>query len=272
MIIDGNNFISHYIKNGRSFCAGKIGGNELQLLYLYKYGANPWGSRFLFESEHVAGLSPCNEENIKWFSSYIFENISNVDLVAAWNKVIPAFEQEVISNNSYKCQLQDLEPYFHEYPWINKIKDKVVLVVSPFAKSIENNFKNINKIWGNKLAFDFNLKTLTYPTALPLSNNDEFTDCKQIFYKFLEQISQINFDIAIFSTGFTGLMFANEVKKMGKIGIHLGGATQILFGIRGKRWDNMPDFFKFFNENWTYPLSEETPAGIEVVEGGCYWG
>ena len=32
MIIDGNNFISHHLKNNIPFAAGKIGGNELQIL------------------------------------------------------------------------------------------------------------------------------------------------------------------------------------------------------------------------------------------------
>lgn len=272
MIIDGNNFIGHYIANNKSFCAGKIGGNELQLLFLYKNGINPWGSQFLFECEHVAGLSPCSRDNIEWFSTYILENISNIDLIATWNKVIPSFEQEILSANEYKCRLQDLEPYFHNHPWVNKIENKVVLIVSPFAKSIESNFKKINNIWGNKLSFNFSIKTINYPAAIPLLEEAPYTDCREIYYRFLEEIKQINFDIAIFGTGFTGLMFANEAKNMGKIGIHLGGATQILFGVRGKRWDKMPEFLNFFNENWTYPLKEETPLNVGVVEGGCYWG
>ena len=30
---------------------------------------------------------------------------------------------------------------------------------------------------------------------------------------------------------------ANEIKKMGKVAIHLAGATQLMFGIVGKRWE-----------------------------------
>ena len=34
MIIDGNNFIAHKLKNNESFVAGKIGVTELNLLYI----------------------------------------------------------------------------------------------------------------------------------------------------------------------------------------------------------------------------------------------
>ena len=61
---------------------------------------------------------------------------------------------------------------------------------------------------------------------------------------------------------------------MGKGAIHLGGATQILFGIMGKRWerDGYADLMSnIINEYWTRPLLEEHVLGEEEVEGGCYW-
>ena len=54
-------------------------------------------------------------------------------------------------------------------------------------------------------------------------------------------------------------------------GIHMGGATQILFGIRGSRWDRMPFFQQLYNEYWIRPLAQETPANFKKVERGCYW-
>jgi len=51
----------------------------------------------------------------------------------------------------------------------------------------------------------------------------------------------------------------------------MGGSTQVLFGIRGKRWDNISEFHTFFNEHWTRPSKEETPEKVELVEGACYW-
>ena len=62
-----------------------------------------------------------------------------------------------------------------------------------------------------------------------------------------------------------------HIKKLNKQVIHLAGATQILFGIRGKRWDIRPEMQQYFNEHWTRPLESERPKDAQKVEGGCYW-
>lgn len=64
--------------------------------------------------------------------------------------------------------------------------------------------------------------------------------------------------------------------QMGKKAIHLGGGTQLLFGIKGKRWEGRyhgddTRFADLFNEYWTYPSENEKPQNAEKVEGGCYW-
>ena len=79
------------------------------------------------------------------------------------------------------------------------------------------------------------------------------------------------FDVAIVGCGSYGMPLAARIKGLGKQVIHLAGATQILFGIRGARWDARPYMQKFFNENWTRPSATERPKNADLVEGACYW-
>ena len=60
---------------------------------------------------------------------------------------------------------------------------------------------------------------------------------------------------------------------MGKKSVHLGGATQVLFGIKGKRWEGELKHIgdKFYNEYWVRPLESERPKNYLSVEQGCYW-
>ena len=84
----------------------------------------------------------------------------------------------------------------------------------------------------------------------------------------------IEFDIAIIGCGAYGLPLAAKIKKSGKQAIHLAGATQLLFGIKGKRWEENADFSyvrKWFNEEWVYPSDEDKLENGNCVEGGCYW-
>ena len=54
--------------------------------------------------------------------------------------------------------------------------------------------------------------------------------------------------------------------------MHVGGALQLFFGIKGKRWDEMePKISAMYNEYWNYPLDCETPKNHSAVEGGTYW-
>jgi hypothetical protein len=55
------------------------------------------------------------------------------------------------------------------------------------------------------------------------------------------------------------------------VAIVLGGAIQVLFGIKGRRWKTHEVISKFWNDDWIYPKPEETPQGARDIEGGCYW-
>ena len=77
--------------------------------------------------------------------------------------------------------------------------------------------------------------------------------------------------MALLGCGAYGLPLAAAIKGMGRPVLQLGGALQLLFGIRGRRWEAMPPFAALMNEHWVRPLPEETPVAADKVDGGCYW-
>ena len=56
----------------------------------------------------------------------------------------------------------------------------------------------------------------------------------------------------------------------------MGGSLQLLFGIKGKRWED-PNYNKNYNyselmnEYWIRPDERFKPKNAAQVEGGCYW-
>jgi len=82
---------------------------------------------------------------------------------------------------------------------------------------------------------------------------------------------KIDFDVALIGAGSYSIPLASFVKGIGKKAIHLGGETQILFGIKGGRWDVREAERSFYNEHWVRPLSSEVPQNYQNVENGCYW-
>lgn len=88
------------------------------------------------------------------------------------------------------------------------------------------------------------------------------------------QISDTDFDVCIIGCGAYGMPLAAHVKRMNKQGIHLGGSVQLLFGIKGKRWETADGLGKYpalMNEHWIRPYDASRFKGCENVEGGCYW-
>lgn len=270
-MIDGNNFISHHLKNNKPFAAGKIGGTELKLLYTY-LNSSTIPVDLKTEAENVSGLVPTTQESLKWFSDTYLEALGRMDLLCKWSKIIPHLEHDLIQKaDAYSTPLQHIEPYFFEAPWTNFLKGKRVLVFSPFAESFKSNFGNFDKIWNGKIVNNFELIAIPYPTSITITENNEFLNYKEIYEKYIEIIHTESFDVGIFGTGYTGLMFASECKKIGKAGIHLGGSTQMLFGVLGSRWKQMREFEPFINKYWTQPQPQETPTKFYTVEDGCYW-
>lgn len=85
-----------------------------------------------------------------------------------------------------------------------------------------------------------------------------------------EEIMTKDFDIVLLGCGFLGFPLAAKVKEAGKQAIHMGGAIQILFGIRGKRWDNT-SIGKMYNEFWIRPGEESKPKESDKLDSNCYW-
>jgi len=88
-----------------------------------------------------------------------------------------------------------------------------------------------------------------------------------------QKIENIDFDICIIGCGAYGFPLAAHVKRMGKKAFHLAGVTQLLFGIKGRRWEESEvwPYMNLFNENWVRPSDNEKPNNAQKVEGGCYW-
>jgi hypothetical protein len=106
--------------------------------------------------------------------------------------------------------------------------------------------------------------------------------------KYMEdEIDKIDYDICLIGCGAYGLPLAAHVKRMGKQALHIGGGIQLLFGIKGRRWEveyadpnawtyNVPfklnlNYRDLFNDNWVSPSGDEVPKHAKSVEGACYW-
>ena len=93
----------------------------------------------------------------------------------------------------------------------------------------------------------------------------------KLFNDSVKEALKIDFDVALIGCGAYGMPLAANLKKAGKQAIHMGGVLQIMFGIKGKRWDSDPIVSKLYNASWIRPSDSEKPGIANKIEGGCYW-
>jgi len=230
-----------------------------------------WDSSLKRALQNNAGFFPTDNLYLNMFSEVMLESIKNLDVLGSWLEKENNFKDELLHVKTVR--LPDLEPYFHLNPWSSVLKGKKVLVIHPFVDSIKTQYKKRKKLFVNhEILPDFEL--LTYKPVQSFAGNHEFIKF-DTWFEALETMKQditvIDFDFAIIGCGSYGFPLASFVKSIGKKSIHMGGATQILFGIKGKRWERENDLSTIFNENWVRPLQNELPLNYKTIENGCYW-
>jgi hypothetical protein len=235
-----------------------------------KSGAFWWEDHTIRGMRIGAGLFPVNEQTLTYFGERMLSDIQNIDILGSW--LPEEIELAHLFPTAQVVTLTDLEPYYHANPWSEVLKDKVVLVINPFEESIRSQYEKRDTLFKDpRVLPKFQLKTLKAVQSIAGNTPAGFSSWFAALDSMCDRIQDIEFDIAIVGAGAYGLPLASFVKSIGKKAVHLGGATQILFGIRGKRWDDKPFFQHLFNENWIKPLPSETPSNFQNVESGCYW-
>jgi hypothetical protein len=219
-----------------------------------------------------AGVFPCTEEFLLRYGMISKEAAKKVDLLGVWNTRMQNYLiNEVCRKGINLTNLDCLEPYYSNSPWTKALKGKKVLVIHPFKKTIESQYGNRSLLFENpNMLPEFDLSVLKAVQSIAHEKDDRFKDWIEALDYMTAEAIKMDFDVAIIGCGAYGMPLAARIKDYGKVAIHLGGATQLLFGIKGRRWDNQPAG-KLYNEHWVRPLKEEMPKNFNVVENGCYW-
>lgn len=254
----GQNEIKNAIRSGEIFMAARFGStefrnmiydNEFELLCFY------------------SGFFPKNKRLLKKFREVYMNSAKKIDYLIAWNyrnhflkklkllKSLPNVKKLIISHITDGVNNH----------WTEGLEGKKVLVVHPFKKTIEKQHQKREKL-GIMPPLE-KLEVVKAVQTLADNEDSRFESWFEALEYMKKEIDKKDFDIALIGCGAYGMPLAAHVKSKGKQALHLGGGLQLLFGIKGKRWEGKIET----NENWTKPLKEDFMQNYDKIEGGCYW-
>jgi hypothetical protein len=268
----------------RAPCAiGKVGTTELlSQEYLDRWIQLPWPAnaswkrpaRRLYSN---AGVFPVRKDIYgRWAGEYR-EAVRKMDFIAQWQPectFLDAYEQAFLDRELPKA----IRGHFHSLepvgaPWLRPLSHLRWLVISPFCQTISsqlNKLTQLNIFHGvpaDSLARIAATCRLLPCPQLPYMVQPKHRDWFHGLQELQDAMSRETFDIAIIGAGAWSIPLAAHAKLIGKIGLHLGGTVNLLFGIRGGRFEDRG----LYNDHWIRPLPSECPANHKLLENGAYW-
>lgn len=268
---EGNRAIRELIVNGMPGFVGRGGATEMRCIGEYLSGGS-FSDRIRREISTLSGFFPTDDSNLRKFCETYIEAISKADIMSLWGVGAESKVVHRVCKSARFTELHALEPYYFSDPWSAALEGKKILVVHPFKDSIQKQYAKRQMLFpGTSVLPELASLTCIQAVQSIAGEKTEYATWFDALEFMQNQIIECDFDVAIIGAGAYGLPLAAYCKKIGKQAIQMSGATQLLFGIKGKRWDEHSLISKMYNEHWTRPNDKETPTQKDKVEGGSYW-
>lgn len=266
------------IDNQLPMCVARVGSVESEIILWSQnitipcYPFGKWRTSFDDTISGVtnAGIRPRSRDSYQQYGQLAFDALDYIDHWAVW---CTNYEAVLINQCNHKpslCELEILAPTMQfSSHWIDALNTKRILIVSPFQDSIQHQIPKLIDIWPSR-QWLINSKITFYKFPYLIDDN-----CLLNWWDVYNEIATIlttdQYDVALFGCGGLGLPLAALAKKSGKIGIHLGGHLQLLFGIYGNRHLEQEWHKSCINGYWIRPLNHEVAQTANRLEKSCYW-
>ena len=279
---DSNEYIIKLLSNNRPFIISRLGIGAETLLTYYYLKKNVIKDKYIFTLSNNAGIYNIDKNNIMLFIKYYSAAIKNSVALACFENSIRKEQNFFVAKyNIDSIRSRVVEPFYccneNIKPWSHLLLGKKVLIVNSFTESMKKQISNNFQIFKdpNKKIFLDDQKLTFYKSFQTSAGNHIHDNWLETYTIMCKDIKKLDFDIALLGCGGYGLPLCNYIyETLNKSAIYIGGGLQLLFGVMGKRWENIPMWEKIIKENNTKfikPSGDEVCNNNDRVEDGCYW-
>ena len=267
----GNDLARAAVLRGEPFLFGRCGATEMRTVADKLAHDGHFTDRTRQDIRNLSGVFPTDDDTLNRFCDLYTRCARNADLLALWDV---GAEREVIRGcrSTLFTKLRALEPYYHRNPWSSALAGKKVLVVHPFRETILKQYARREELFpGTDILPAFASLTVIRAVQGLAGQETGYDSWFDALAAMKKQMDAADYEVAIIGAGAYSLPLAAHARDTGHVAIQMSGATQLLFGIRGKRWDDHPVISGLYNDAWVRPAETEGIAHREAVEGGSYW-
>lgn len=272
----GNQALIEELIGGKPLMAGRIGGTEMFAMaevLRSKSLHKSYDYNRLKDLNTYSGFTQTDSASYEQFTDLMIDSLKQCDLIGVWYNQMENWVCRNYMNPKGVFTDRKVYDFWNcEEPFTTALKNKRVVVIHPFKNTIEKQYRNHEKLFANSEVLpDMELRVVKAVQTLANTQDERFENWFEALEYMYEESMKEDFDVALIGCGAYGFPLAYKLKMQGKQAIHMGGVLQILFGIKGKRWDDIEDVRKLYNDYWTYPMQEDYISGYKKIEGGCYW-
>lgn len=275
----GNNTILRTLERGAPCLIARLGLSEVWCASFWRrwrrLPLRPNYPAYARELMNVnAGYFPADEEALDRFSQRLTEDCRQADVMAVW---FNRGEDAIVRRYCPSAQLVELgalNSMCYPQPWSSYLKDRRVLVVHPFVDTIQRQYAERRHLLFVDESVLPRFELITMRAVQSVANTPcGFASWFDALEYMCDAMTSMDFDVAIIGAGAYGLPLGAFAKRLGRQAVHMGGSTQLLFGVIGRRWEveYAETIVPLVNEHWCRPSQEERPANATDVEDACYW-
>lgn len=269
--------IAKDIQSKKPFLAGRLGAVELANMRAFEFDDKRILEKDVKQLCDCAGFFPNDTALMPRFFEEMTAACKSTDYLAAWFQPFEDYYlKHMFSKDVHVTYLHYIDPFRCPMnPWTKALEGKKVLVIHPQAEVIKKQYAKREQLFpGTNILPEFDLIVHKAVQTNAKEVDKRYKNWFEALDAMYEKAMSVDFDAAILGCGAYGFPLAAKIKAAGKQAVHLGGITQVLFGIHGKRWDedkNHQFLQKYYSDAWVRLSDKEKPKGAESVENGCYW-
>lgn len=281
------------IEKRQGFAASKLGNTEKHLLAFRMLLEKQTSRRqvqilelWLRKSAAAyAGLFPGEKAFYESYSRVFQEAVSALDVIGISSKTDTGFEGDLVNHfqfpgllTRYKSLSPDRSiPADDSNCFLPALRGKRILIVNPFAKLLAARatreiFEGVWRVAGKQFFEPSSVQSIEFPYGFARETWRLYPSTLELQHEVEAEIDRRDYDIALIGAGGMGIPLAAHVKQMGKVALVLGGYLQIVFGVKGNRWNTRAEWRDtYYNEWWIDMPEAYRPKRGDDTGDYSYW-